>query len=249
MTTPPSACTTAVFFDCAGTLFDDRALRDVHLRQLRHLAELCGLNSSDAELRAAYRQGLGKADLDVAGRSWYLHRELFGAAFAAMARVMGASVDPAHIEELVERQCRATVEGAQLRHDCVDTLHRLRQLGMHVQIVSNIDTDQLDELIDKFDLGSMLDETTSSEESRSCKPDPGIYRFALAKADRDAESVLFVGDSVAHDVDAPAALGMRTAWLVTDPAKGEADTHAGHVIRSLSAVLDLIHTTGARVRS
>jgi HAD superfamily hydrolase (TIGR01509 family) len=246
VTTPPSAFTTAVFFDFAGTLFDDRALRDVHLLQLRHLAHLCGLHSSDAELRAAYRHGLGKGYRDVATRSWYLHRELFGAAFAAMARVMGASLDQEQIAELVDRQCRATVEGAQLRHDCVDTLRRLRQLGMHLQVVSNIDADQLDDLIVKFDLRSMLDETTSSEEARSCKPDTGIYRFALAKARGDASSVLFVGDSLAHDVDAPAGLGMRTAWLVTDPAKGDADTHAGHVIRSLAAVPALVHPAGAR---
>ena len=59
----------------------------------------------------------------------------------------------------------------------------------------------------------MIDAWTSSEQAGSCKPDPAIYRIALTKAGVEPEQALFVGDSIHHDVEGPAALGMRTAWL------------------------------------
>jgi hypothetical protein len=75
----------AVFFDFAGTLFSDRDLRDVHLAQLRFVGEAIGVQRSDAELRAAYRAGMGVAYRAIATAPAYLHSDLFRTAFVAMA--------------------------------------------------------------------------------------------------------------------------------------------------------------------
>jgi 2-haloalkanoic acid dehalogenase type II len=206
----------AVLFDFAGTLFSDRALRDVHLQQLRYVAELVGVSRSDAELRAAYRQGMGIAYRAVASRPSYQHRELFGTAFTAMAEMLGGKLDADQEREAVDRQYRATIDGAVLRPDCAGTLRALRQLGLHIQVVSNIDDEQLHGLAERFGLGGLVDALTSSEEAGSCKPDPQIYAYALSKAGCAAAEALFVGDSPAHDIEGPARAGMRTAWLIAD---------------------------------
>jgi putative hydrolase of the HAD superfamily len=229
----------AVFFDFAGTLFDDRALRDVHLRQLRFVAAAAGIGAADDELRAAYRNGMGTAYRSVATGPRYRHRDLFGGAFLAMAEALGGHIDDATAQEAVDRQYRATVEHAVLRPGCAETLTALRSGSVHVQIVSNIDDEQLVPMVDRLGLGAVVDAMTSSEEAGSCKPDPGIYRAALAKAGVEPSRVLFVGDSLGHDVEGPAAVGMHTAWL----APGTADpgtVRPDHVIDSLGDVLAIV---------
>src|SRR5688572_7261941 len=118
----------AVCFDFAGTLFNDRDLRKVHLQQLQFVAAAAGFDSvSDQELRAAYRQGMGMSFRAIGARTSYLHRELFGGAFAGMAQVLGGQIDEATVHEAVDRQYRATIDHAALRPDARATLEQLRE--------------------------------------------------------------------------------------------------------------------------
>ncbi len=230
----------AVFFDLADTLFSSRMLRDVHLRQLRFVSDAIGLSASDDQLRASYRQGLGLAYRSVASRPYYLHRELFCQAFAEMARSLGGELDEQEIDQAVDRQYRATIEGAELRADCLETLRRLRAGGVHVQIVSNIDEEQLDGLVRRLELESVVDACTSSESARSCKPDPGIYELAMSKAACTAAQVLFVGDSPVHDVVGPRSLGMSTVLLVAEARPGVPDCSPDFVIERLGQVVEIV---------
>jgi putative hydrolase of the HAD superfamily len=236
----PSTVLHAVFFDFADTLFSSRDLRDAHLAQLRAVADAVGVQSTDSELRAAYRQGLGVGYRAVATRPAYLHRELFARAYAATAEALGRTLDDAACDALVDRQYAATLEAARLRPDCLDTLRALRERGVRTQIVSNIDDEQLEELVARLGLDGAVDTWTSSESARSCKPDARIYQVALAAAGCDAGDVLFVGDSVEHDVVGPRAQGMRTALLVADARPGAPDGGADFVIDRLGEVVDLV---------
>jgi putative hydrolase of the HAD superfamily len=231
----------AVLFDFAGTLFDDRALRDAHLRQLRFVAAAAGIDASDRELRAAYRQGMAVAYPAVATRTAYRHRELFAGAFIAMATALGSEIDAATAQEAVDRQYAATIAEAVLRPGCLETLGALRAGGIHVQVVSNIDDEQLDPMLDRLGVRAVIDAATSSEAAGSCKPDPTIYRVALAKAGVEPAAALFVGDSLGHDVVGPAAVGLRTAWLAPEGAD-PGDARPDHVIHQLSDVLALTLT-------
>ena len=230
----------AVLFDFAGTLFSDRDLRHAHLGQLRFVARSAGVEVTDEELRAAYRQGMGVAYRAVAVAPAYSHRTLFAAAFTGTAVALGGSIDEVVADEAVDRQYRATIDGAVLRPDCLETLAALRQASIHVQVVSNIDDEQFDPLLDRLGLLDVIDASTSSEEAGSCKPDAAIYLLALAKAGSAPEQALFVGDSLRHDVEGPAATGMRTAWLPPRPDADPGDAHPDAVIHALGDVLDLV---------
>jgi HAD superfamily hydrolase (TIGR01509 family) len=232
--------TQAVFFDFAGTLFSSRDLRATHLAQLRAVAEAVGVDASDDDVRAAYRQGVGVAYRAIAARPFYLHRELFGRSFAAMADALGGSLDDAACDALVDRQYASTLESTRLRDDCLDTLGALRARGLRVQIVSNIDDEQLDGLVARLGLDAVVDAWTSSESAGSCKPDPRIYEVALDAAGCAAEEVLFVGDTVDHDVAGPRAVGMSTALLVADARPGADHGGADFVIERLGEVVELV---------
>ena len=236
----------AVLFDFAGTLFDDRGLRDVHVRQLRFVAAAAGAAATDDQLRAAYRAGMGVGFRTVATQPAYLHRALFGAAFSAMANALGGQIDAATEQEAVDRQYRATIEHAQLRPGCLDTLAALRDAGRHVQIVSNIDDEQLLPMIDRLGLAAVVDAATSSESAGSCKPDAAIYRLALGIAGVEADSALFVGDSIGHDIVGPSAIGMHTAWLAPRPDADPGEARPDAIIGSLAEVLELVGVATAQ---
>ncbi len=236
----PMSAPRAVFFDFAGTLFSARSLRTVHLDQLRFVGAAVGATASDDELRAAYRQGMGVAYRTVATRPYYLHRELFGLAFAETARALGGALAPARITAAVDRQYRATIDTAELRDDCLVTLRTLRARGVRVQIVSNIDDEQLEGLVRRLGLEHEVDGWTSSERARSCKPDARIYEVALATAGCEPAEVLFVGDSVDHDVVGPRAQGMATALLVADARPGAPDGSPDFVIGRLGQVVEIV---------
>ncbi len=230
----------AVFFDFADTLFSSRSLRDAHLRQLRFVGDAVGVDASDDELRASYRHGVGVAYQALASQPFYLHRDLFGESFVVMAQALGGALDDDQVREVVDRQYAATITAAELRPDCLDSLGRLRDLGLHVQIVSNIDEEQLDGLVRKLGLAAAVDAATSSEAARSCKPDPGIYEFALRRAGCAPAEVLFVGDTPAHDIAGPQSVGMATALLVTDGRSTPTDCAPDHVIEQLAQVVEIV---------
>jgi 2-haloalkanoic acid dehalogenase type II len=234
----------AVFFDFAGTLFSDRELRDVHLAQLHFVAEAIGVQLPAAELRAAYRAGMGVAYRSVASSPSYLHSDLFRTAFVAMAEHLGGSLDAATADQALQRQYAATVESARLRPDCLQTLNRLRADGLFLQIVSNIDDELMHPLAERLGIAGAFDVLTSSEAAGACKPDPAIYRYALGKAGLDPARVLFVGDSTVHDIEGPAAAGMRTAWLVADGKGGDPTPVPDHVIERLGQVWEITAKAG-----
>jgi HAD superfamily hydrolase (TIGR01509 family) len=236
----------AVFFDFAGTLFSDRDLRGVHLAQLHFVADAIGVQLPDSELRAAYRAGMGVAYRSVASAPAYLHSDLFSTAFVAMAEHLGGALGAPAAQEALRRQYAATIDGARLRPDCLDTLALLRADGLHLQIVSNIDDELMHPLAERLGLGGMIDALTSSQEAGSCKPDPAIYRYALGKAGTAPEQVLFVGDSAVHDIEGPAAAGMSTAWLVADGKRGEHDPRPDFVIETLDEVWEITARAGVR---
>ncbi len=235
----------AVFFDFAGTLFSDRDLRDVHLEQLRFVGNAAGVDAPDRQLRRAYREGMAQSFRQVGAHACYSHRALFGGAYAGMAIALGAVIDAATAQEAVDRQYRATIANAALRPDVVDTLNTLRDNGIGVHIVSNIDDELFEPMLDRLRLRPLIDGATSSESAGSCKPDRRIFEVALARAGCAAGQGLFVGDSPVHDVAGPATLGMHTAWLAADGKHGVDGATPNFVIDRISDVVAVLTKASA----
>lgn len=238
--------TRAVLFDFAGTLWSDRALRETHLGTLQQVATRAGVDAPPPALRDAYRRGLGQAGARHMQAPYYTHRDLFRDGFAHFVEALGGDATPGVADWGVDEQYRVTLRDARLRPDCRETLQALRDAGLHVGLVSNIDDEQLHPLLDAFALGDCLDAVTSSEEARSCKPDAGIFRHALGKAGCRADEAVFVGDTVMADVMGALAMGMTSVLIVEAgrrlPVLDESET-PHHVVRDLAAVLPIARGT------
>jgi putative hydrolase of the HAD superfamily len=132
-------------------------------------------------------------------------------------------------------------EAVQAREGVGETLAALRRRGLFLAIVSNIDNDQFHPLWERIGLDPYFDAITTSEEARSCKPHPEIYRHALDKAgDVAPEEVVFVGDSLEFDVVGANALGMTSVLITDPPSQVEGDEDPDYVIESIPEVLQII---------
>ncbi len=234
----------AVFFDFGGTLFSYREVGGGTGRLIFDAVSRLGVAVEPGKVGSAYRDATRDAYLCLQQRPYYLHRELFEDTWRRFARALGAEPSADWVRWLIETQRGIVTEQFRLREDCTATLRELRDSGLRVCVVSNIDDDYLHPMLERAGLTELLHDWTSSEEARSCKPDAAIYRYACAKAGCAPENVLFVGDSPEQDVVGARALGMVTALFreegASPPGSGvgpSAEPH--HLITRLSDVLSL----------
>ncbi|MFD7132920.1 HAD-IA family hydrolase [Streptomyces sp. NPDC059894] len=82
--------------------------------------------------------------------------------------------------------------------DALPTLEELRRRGVPVAVVSNIAWD-LRPVFRRHGLDEFIDVYVFSFERSAQKPDPGLFRTALAELGRAPEQVLMVGDDVSTD--------------------------------------------------
>jgi 2-haloalkanoic acid dehalogenase type II len=233
-----------VFFDFGGTLFSYAALGRQTFDTVTRAAHRLGVEAPAAELGASFARASREAWAAFAGRPYYLHRDLFQEAFRRWALAHGAAPDQGLLDWMHEQQRDALLERFSLREGCLETLAELRQRGLRLSIVSNIDDDYLHPMLARAGLDRLLHHWSSSEEARSCKPDPGFFRYACRKAGCAPEQVLFVGDSLEHDIAGARPLGMTTVLIPEVGAEppGKGTSRAGephHVIERLPQLLEL----------
>lgn len=141
---------------------------------------------------------------------------------AAYLRWTGAAgLDAALADELYE--ALADPATARFAADAAPTLAALKSAGLKVAVISDIHFDirpafavaELDEYVDEFVL---------SYEVGVCKPDPAVFRAALAGLALDPGQALMVGDRSAYDGAAIEA-GIPTLLLpvLTDPSERRLD--------------------------
>jgi 2-haloalkanoic acid dehalogenase type II len=241
----PPARYRAVLFDFGGTLFSYRAFSRPNLRLLHRAAARLGVEVEKREVGPTFREASRAAFEEFFSRPYYLHRDLFRETFRRFAADLGREATPDYLDWFHEAQRDLVVRSFCLRSGCAETLSLLRHSGLHVGIVSNIDDDYLEPMLERSGLLAHLDAWLSSERARSCKPDPAIFQQALEQTGAPAEQVLFVGDSPEHDIAGARALGMTTVLIreegAVPPGAGAgraAEPH--HTIEQLPELLPLL---------
>ncbi len=235
----------AVLLDFGGTLFSYSRMSGPTVRLLLKAVERLGVEVGPPDAIRAYREGSREAWAEYMPRPFYLHRELFRHTFRHFARGLGEEPTEEFLDWFHEEQRRLAVDHLELRPGCVETLETLRDAGVHVGIVSNIDEDYLEPMLEAAGLERVIHARTSSEEARSCKPDERIFHHALAKAGTRADETLFVGDSPEADVLGGQRLGMDTV-LIRDPDMPPPGSGSGpraeadHVIEELRELIAIV---------
>jgi len=232
----------AVLFDFGGTLFDYAVLENGERECLAELMHLAKIDAESSVVHKTYREALGKVFSEYLPRQFYLHRDLFKDAMLEMLQDLGAEANPDYFDWYRERQWSLHKRDFKLRDDVIETLKSLRDKNLHVGMVSNIDEDQLAYLLEISNIESYFDSILSSEKTRSCKPDPGIFNHALRRAACRAEEVLFVGDTPLQDITGANQVGMNSVliWPSEDRDPPEVAPPPDYVIREIRDLINLV---------
>jgi len=234
----------AVFFDLGGTLFSNVQIPRVCTPALVAAAERLGIEEGLAGIGMAFLEATQAVNAAYMKRPYYLHRDLFVDTAKELLANLGRDDDPEFNNWFYAAQRDLMVDQIELREDCLDTLAALRERGLLLSVVSNIDHDFLDPMIVNFGIESYFDHFVSSETVQSCKPDAGIFRAALERVDCEPEEAVFVGDSRIHDIQGASGVGMRSVLISEQGGVSHLDDEnfevdPEHVIGSLSELLEI----------
>jgi putative hydrolase of the HAD superfamily len=232
----------AVLFDFGGTLYDYQTLEPANRESLLALARWAGIEAESDLIQRVYRDAMRRVFYDYLPRPYYLHRDLFLDALIAMLEDFGVGLEPAHLERYRALLRKGQRRDLALREGVVETLQALRERGLGLGLVSNIDEDQLADLLEAGGLSPYFDWMLSSEAAGSCKPHPAIFEQALRRAGCAAGETLFVGDTLKQDIAGANRAGMCSVllWHRDDSLPPADGPQPHHVIRQIPEVLELV---------
>jgi putative hydrolase of the HAD superfamily len=197
-----------VFFDLDDTLFDNSFSVGAGLDALRLVLPGFGARARE-DLMQMHGRELEALHVRVLVGEMTLQQARV-ARFATLCRACGMEDEP--VEPIAEmyraayQRARRAVPGAR------ELLSALRGRAVVGVITNNVVEEQLDKL-DALDLRGLIDVLVISEEAGVAKPDPAIFRIALARAGCRPEQAVMVGDSWVVDIAGARATGIRPVWL------------------------------------
>ena len=119
-------------------------------------------------------------------------------------------------------------------------LRRLRTRGVPVGVVTNGSSKTQWGKLRNTGIAALVEVCVVSEDFGTRKPDPAIFRHALELIGAEAESTLFVGDNVGHDIIGAFRMNMRTAWMSLGRAWGTQLPYPDYVVNEVWEVERLV---------
>ena len=221
----------ACLFDVGGTLVHPDWPRLAALAE-----EVAGRSFGADEMRRAFGEMLKAVGAEVQrtnapaaaerGPHWTFRRMYGGLGLDETAcESLVCGVDRAHSERHI--WCGVDPEAAQV-------IGGLKSAGLLVGVISNTEDGRLRDSLEAAGLAGLFDLAVDSHLVGCRKPDPAIFRLALAGLGVEAGEAAFVGDSYAHDALAARAAGLRAVLL--DPL----DLHPESVCPRIRRLGDLL---------
>jgi putative hydrolase of the HAD superfamily len=162
------------------------------------------------------------------------------AELAATISAAGADPDPALVTEIAANEPAWLLNEIRPYDDSMAVVARLRERGIPTALISNC-SHNTRPVVERLGLEETFDAVVLSFEVGSLKPEPTIYREALARlGSPDPARSVFVDDQVAF-CDGAAAIGLQT-FLILRPEEAPegwpSSTNGHRVIETLEPLLD-----------
>ncbi len=191
----------AVTLDLYGTLLDFDVERD----ETPMVADLLDETGSQLDPSHVLACWVREALDDRAKQPFRSVRSCLEAGAAATRRRLGLNIDPVAWADALEHlwMTREPFPGT------LEAMDRLRDAGLRLAIVTNLDTHVLSNVVERTGLGGMVDAAVSSERARAYKPHPRPFQLALDALDAGPADAIHVGDSPGEDRAGAHAAGMQ----------------------------------------
>jgi len=98
---------------------------------------------------------------------------------------------------------------AKLYPDTIPVLEELKKQGYKLAIVSNSPNNNVEPVMEKFELGKYFDEIILSWETGTLKTDKEMFELALKKLKVKKEDAIMVGDSIPTDIEGAKNAGIK----------------------------------------
>ncbi len=131
---------------------------------------------------------------------------------ATMAAVIADTLGAPALAQRCEQLLRDEVASARLLPGVVATLEFLARRGFKLGLISNLSAAHVAPL-EAAGLGGLFDAAVLSCREGVAKPEPEAFQRLCERLGLPPEQVLMVGDSLANDVRAAVAFGMRAARI------------------------------------
>jgi len=231
----------AVTLDAAGTLLE--VAEPVGVTYAR-VAARHGIRAVATELDRAFRYALGGAPplafpgaspvrLPDHERAWW---------YAVVRRTFGGAAASPGFDACFAELFALYAEPAAWRvfADAPAALRDLRARGLRIAVVSNFDG-RLTRLLEGLHLAPLVDAVVHSSRAAAAKPDPAIFRAALAALGVAPSAALHVGNDVVADVEGARAAGLAAVLIQRDgdPPPLPAGVPCIRTLAGLASTLDL----------
>jgi putative hydrolase of the HAD superfamily len=138
-------------------------------------------------------------------------REFWDSFYSEGFRRLGVTQDMSlAVTEIRERFQRAEFE--QLFEDVIPTLEHLAARGVQLGILSNFSAN-LEEVLRQLDVHRYFRFFVVSGIAGVEKPDPEIFELTIRVANRQASDIVYIGDSIFHDIEGARQAGMAAILL------------------------------------
>ncbi|HTT14246.1 MAG TPA: HAD family hydrolase [Thermoplasmata archaeon] len=196
----------AVLFDLGGTLIDN-----YDVTHWAELAQRCFVTVDEEELAHAVADVERETDVPHAvPRDEWTVPDFWQ---AILSRAAGRAIDVATTERFLAL-ARAEPGSHRLYSDSRRCLEELRDQGRRLGIVSNSSSEaRVRTILDGAGVLSFFERVVSSGSEGVAKPDPEIFRRALARMHVPAHRALYVGNLAFTDARAARAAGLHAVWL------------------------------------
>lgn len=188
-----------LFFDLGYTLINEDAAAAERLRQLSHALQSRGVHAPPADLRAALDAAAARFDPNPFGNAIRAFTQ--DAAVIQFARASGRY--PKELETPYP-QARPLLERLSQRYN----------LG----VIANQPPGTAERLA-AYGLADYFAVCVSSGDAGVSKPDPAIFRLALAAADCAPAAAVMIGDRLDNDIRPAKVLGFATIRVLQGPAR------------------------------
>ncbi len=186
----------AVIFDMDGVLID---AREWHYEALNRALNLFGFNISRYDHLVTFDGLPTRKKLEMLSREYGLPAKLHG---------FLNDLKQVYTSEIVHAQCKP-----RFQHEFA--LSRLKAEGYRLGVASNSVRRSIELMMEKSALAGYLDAVVSNQDVEKAKPDPEIYRKAMALLSVEPATTLVVEDN-AHGIASAKAAGAHV-MVVSNP--------------------------------
>jgi putative hydrolase of the HAD superfamily len=231
----PKKRTRAIFFDAAGTLITPARRVGASYAAI---AAKHGKSVTAADLFERFRvcfdgapplafPGAVTAEIEALERHWW--KRLVARVFEPWGEFVGFNE---FFDELFNYF--AQPNAWRLYPETIETLAALKQRGMPLAVISNFDS-RLVRILNGLNVGASFAQIFVSSAVGYAKPQPQIFKIALASLGIAPEQALHIGDSEANDLQGAHNAGVRALLIDRDLT---ADTAPQHRVNNLREILD-----------